>query len=193
LLNTRLHHAADVGCEGIGRARLVIDTTLERAISADQRIEGLAHIKINRARCGQRRLDESSGQEQQQLLVIAQKVLGDADVLVGKLMRIGGRDLLVPVRFAQVRAIQRAIHRDFALGAAAHGTNVAANAWTEPLGAANMANCAGHFFSIEDRGHGGRHESIHQGRNRARRRGKPAAARSGNLPADHEGLWRALG
>src|SRR5579863_5200363 len=53
-LNTRLYRAAHAGCQRIGRQRLVIDATLERAISADQRIQALAHVKINRTRRGQR-------------------------------------------------------------------------------------------------------------------------------------------
>ena len=63
----------------------------------------------------------------------------------------GAGGLLVPPRLPEVFAIQRAIHRDLALGAATDGANVAAHARAETPRTAGLANCARHSLSIEVR------------------------------------------
>ena len=64
---------------------------------------------------------------------------------------IGAR-LLVPPRFLQVLALERAIHRHFALGAAADRANVSPDTGAEAPRTASLANCAGHSLSIEVEG-----------------------------------------
>ena len=85
----------------------------------------------------------------QQLLVGAQQFLGDLDVAIGEFGDDGLRRLLVPASLAQEFAIQRAIHRDLALRAAAEGANVAAHSGTETPRTAGLTNGALHFLSIE--------------------------------------------
>src|SRR5690242_17241962 len=84
--------------------------------------------------------------------MVAQKVLGDADILIRKVVRIGGLDFFVLMRLAQVDAVERTIDGNFPLGAATKRADLAAHAGAEPLGAACVTDRAGHFHSIEEGG-----------------------------------------
>jgi hypothetical protein len=64
--------------------------------------------------------------------VIAQELLRNPDVLVGKRSRIGDRGLFVPARFLKVRALKRAVNADLSLRAAADRADVAVDAGTIP-------------------------------------------------------------
>jgi len=82
--------------------------------------------------------------------VIAQEFLRHPYILIRKTLRISGLDFLVLMRLAEIDAIERAIDRDFALCAATDGADVPADARAETPRAANMANRARHFSSIEE-------------------------------------------
>src|SRR5690242_11954633 len=76
--------------------------------------------------------------------MIVEKRLGDANVLVGKLVGVYRLRLVVLAGFAQILAVERACQRHLALAAAALGADLAADSRTLAFGAAGVADFAEH-------------------------------------------------
>ena len=76
--------------------------------------------------------------------MISQKLFRNADVAIGNLLGIHCDKFFVQSRFNQVLAVERTIHRDFALIAAANGANFAIDAGTVAARLARVADLAFH-------------------------------------------------
>ncbi len=98
----------NAGGEQVGGAGFVIETALERAIGADERLERFANVGIHRACGGERRFQQLRAQEHQQRFMFVQEFFGNLDVAIGEFVRIQFMRLFMPARFHQIRAIQRA-------------------------------------------------------------------------------------
>jgi hypothetical protein len=76
------------------------------------------------------------------VLLFADEIFTEVDVFVGKIVLGEWERALVRPRLAQIFAIQRAIHRVLAFGAAAGGTDFALDARTVPFGAPLLTQLA---------------------------------------------------
>ena len=167
-----LHRAVDVRRQRVGRHALVVDAALQRPVGADQRRRAPPGRRNRPRRASPARRPPEDRPEECRAAVRAPRrnVLGDLDVPVrNRASSIGVRLFVLP-RLLQKLAIERAVHRHFALGAAADGADVAADARAEAPRTAGLANRARHSLSIEVEGNrrpNEPHESILQSRNRA--------------------------
>src|SRR5579859_2690577 len=139
----------DSGGDQIGWACLVIETALEGAIGADERLQRVADIGIDGTRGRERGFEQAGAQVHQERLVFAQELLCDQDVLVGDFGRIQGLRLLVQARFGQVGAGEGAVDGDFALISAAQRTNFSVNAGAVAAWLAGVADFAFHAGGLD--------------------------------------------
>ena len=76
--------------------------------------------------------------------MFAQEFFGNLNIPVGNFLWIQFVRLLVPARFHQIRAVQRATHRNFALVPAANGADFAVDARAMAARFARVADWAFH-------------------------------------------------
>ena len=144
-----LDRAKDRGGQQVVGAALVIEAALQGPVCADEAVQRLQDIAVDHALNPHGGVKDGEGEEGEQLLVGTQQFLGDLDIAVGEFGGVGLRRLLVPSCLPEEFAIQRAIHRDLAFGAATQGANLTVHTRTETSRTAGLTNCALHFLSIE--------------------------------------------
>ena len=123
-------------------AGLIDEAALHGAVGADERVDGLADVVVAGPGSGEGGVEQPAGGEDEQLLVVAEEVLGDADLLVRELVGVDLRRLLAAAGFLQVLAVERAIEGDLALLAAAEGADIAADGGASAPGLTGFAEAA---------------------------------------------------
>jgi hypothetical protein len=94
-------------------------------------------------------VEDAEREEREQLLVGTQQFLGDLDIAVRESGGVAPCPFLMLAPFSEKFAIEWAIYRDLAFGAATQGANLTPYSRTETTRAADLTNCALHFLSIE--------------------------------------------
>src|ERR1019366_3080673 len=148
ILQAALRLAENLVRQRVHRPRFVIHAALQRAVRANERVERVPHIAIDRAGSVEGRVHQAVHSAHQQEFVLPQKLFRNRDIPIGKLIRIHRLWALVLARLLQIRAIERAVHGDLALGAAAERADVAVHAGEEAAGFPGTAYCARHSLSI---------------------------------------------
>ena len=93
-----------------------------------------------------RRPDQKTGREDAAAVSCRAQIVGDADVAVRNGGVVHRRGPFVPPRLLEVLAIERAVTRHFALGAATDGTDFAADARDRTAGDAGLHKLRTPFF-----------------------------------------------
>jgi len=144
-----LKRVEDCSGQRISGPALVMDAALQGAVSTNQAIQRLRDIAIDHAGYLHGRLEDRFGEENEQRLVVPQQLFGDLYVPVRKVGARRRLRLFVPASLPEELAIERAVYRNLAFGAATDRTNIAVHARTEPARTAGVTNCARQFLSIE--------------------------------------------
>ena len=111
-------------------------------------LQCLADIQIDRPRLVERSQVHRAARKPHQHFVPLNEFLGHANIAIWKRRRIDGRNLLMPMRFPQILAAQRAIDRNLPFRSATDTANISTHAGTMPSRPPNTANYTIHVTSI---------------------------------------------
>jgi hypothetical protein len=125
-----------VGIFGTG---FVNEAGVEGAVRLNQRLKGFAGVEVDGVLLFHG-LFQGDGELDYEFLVIANEILGDADVFIGERGGIDGDGRFVTAGGLEMLAIERAIDGDFAFGSAADGADFAADAGTMAPGASLLTD-----------------------------------------------------
>jgi len=147
-----LQGLAERRCQGIGRKAFIEETALHSTVSTNRRRERFPDVEVYHLWHTQGRPSQGTSQENQESLVLLQKLFRHRNVLVGQCFGIRREELFVLVGLPKVLAIERAIDADFALGTAAKRAYVAPHSEAEAPRPASLTNGASHSPSIKVKG-----------------------------------------